>query len=79
MALRAFYALRAAHTAADDAAKSIMGFFLTMCLLLPVSNLVRGIVSEKEARIREGMKMMVRCPPCGAPVQCSCACTCACP
>ena len=54
---------------ADEAAKSIMGFFLTMCFLMPVSNLVRGIVSEKETRIREGMKMMVshalvRCTQC---------------
>ena len=43
-----------------DIAQSVLAFFLTVCLLFPVSRLIRGLVAEKETKIREGMKMMVR-------------------
>lgn len=36
----------------------MMSFFFVICLLFPVSRLIRGIVMEKETKIREGMKMM---------------------
>jgi hypothetical protein len=41
-----------------DIAQSVLAFFLTICLLFPVSRLIRGLVAEKETKLREGMKMM---------------------
>jgi ABC-type multidrug transport system fused ATPase/permease subunit len=43
-----------------DIAQNVLAFFLTITLLFPVSRLIRGLVAEKETKIREGMKMMVR-------------------
>lgn len=34
------------------------GIFMVIAILYPVSNVVRSLVMEKEARIREGMRMM---------------------
>lgn len=48
-----------------DIAAQVLAFFLTVCFLFPVSRLIRGLVAEKETKIREGMKMMVRCCSCG--------------
>jgi len=44
----------------DSAAKDVFALFFVLTALVPVSRLIRGIVHEKETRIREGMKMMVR-------------------
>jgi ATP-binding cassette, subfamily A (ABC1), member 3 len=33
-------------------------FFFVICFLFPVSRLIRGVVMEKEMKMREGMKMM---------------------
>lgn len=41
-----------------EIAQSVLAFFLTICLLFPVSRLIRGLVAEKETKLREGMKMM---------------------
>lgn len=41
-----------------EVAQSVLAFFLTVCLLFPVSRLIRGLVAEKETKLREGMKMM---------------------
>lgn len=35
-----------------------LSFFFVLCLLFPVSRLIRGLVLEKEMKIREGMRMM---------------------
>ena len=51
----AAYSSNAFYTTAID----FFSFFFVLTFLLPVSRLVRGIVYEKESRIREGMKMMV--------------------
>ena len=37
---------------------SFYGIFMVIAILYPVSNVVRSLVIEKEARIREGMRMM---------------------
>jgi ATP-binding cassette subfamily A (ABC1) protein 1 len=39
-------------------ALSILSFFLVIAYVFPVSRLIRGIVLEKEVKMREGMKMM---------------------
>lgn len=36
----------------------VFSFFFTIVFLFPVSRLIRGLVAEKETRIREGMRMM---------------------
>ena len=36
----------------------VFAFFFTLLYLFPVSRFIRGLVSEKESRIREGMRMM---------------------
>ena len=36
----------------------VFSFFFTLVFLFPVSRLIRGLVMEKETRIREGMRMM---------------------
>ena len=41
-----------------EAAKDVFALFFVLTLLVPVSRLIRGMVHEKETRIREGMKMM---------------------
>ena len=48
------------RTGTDGAAKDVFALFFVLSLLVPVSRLIRGIVHEKETRVREGMKMMVR-------------------
>ena len=39
-------------------AQPVFALFLTLSYLLPVSRLIRGIVAEKEERLREGLQMM---------------------
>lgn len=39
-------------------ALSILSFFLVIAYVFPVSRLIRGLVLEKEMKLREGMKMM---------------------
>ena len=39
-------------------ALQILSFFLVIAYVFPVSRLIRGIVLEKEVKMREGMKMM---------------------
>eukprot|EP00002_Diphylleia_rotans_P024252 TRINITY_DN477_c0_g2_i1.p1 TRINITY_DN477_c0_g2~~TRINITY_DN477_c0_g2_i1.p1 ORF type:complete len:1671 (+),score=364.81 TRINITY_DN477_c0_g2_i1:51-5063(+) len=46
------------RTAFFDALQGIMGFFIALAFIWPVSRLVKNIVEEKEYRIKEGMKMM---------------------
>lgn len=37
---------------------SVLGIFYMLAFLYPVSQIVRGLVIEKETRVKEGMKMM---------------------
>jgi ATP-binding cassette subfamily A (ABC1) protein 3 len=39
-------------------ASQMFAFFFTISFLFPVSRLIRGLVAEKEMKIREGMRMM---------------------
>ena len=41
-----------------DVISSVLGLFFTIIWMWPVTRLVKGIVEEKQLRIREGMKMM---------------------
>lgn len=41
-----------------DFAALVFGFFFVLTYIVPVSSLIRGLVLEKETRLREGMKMM---------------------
>jgi len=41
-----------------DVVSAILGLFFTIIYIWPVTRLVKGIVEEKQLRIREGMKMM---------------------
>jgi len=51
----------------------VFGLFLVAAFMWPFSRMVRSMVQEKEARIREGMKMM------GMHVRvCMCVCVCVC-